>query len=84
MNIELTAIIKLCLATGARIREAIELKGAQLSKYKVTYINTKGKRNRTVPISKELYESIYKETSGRLFSCSYSTVYKWLTRALPD
>ncbi|PTO77202.1 integrase [Vibrio splendidus] len=84
MSEDLTAIIKLCLATGARIREAIEIKGAQLSKFKVTYINTKGKRNRTVPISEELYQLIHKDTSGRLFSCAYSTVYKWLTRALPN
>tara|TARA_Y100000588_G_C13687309_1_gene682938 strand:- start:140 stop:505 length:366 start_codon:yes stop_codon:yes gene_type:complete len=50
----------------------------------VTYINTKGKRNRAVPIFKELYQLINKDTSDRLFSCAYSTVYKWLTRALPS
>ena len=36
MSGELTATIKLCLATGARIREAIEVQGSKLSKFKVT------------------------------------------------
>ncbi|MCG6328293.1 tyrosine-type recombinase/integrase, partial [Vibrio alginolyticus] len=43
----------------------------------------KGKRNRTVPISEELYHQIYKPTNDRLFTCSYNVVYKWLTIALP-
>lgn len=42
-----------------------------------------GKRNRTVPISEELYHQIYKPTNDRLFTCSYNVVYKWLTIALP-
>ncbi|HCZ9713851.1 TPA: tyrosine-type recombinase/integrase [Vibrio parahaemolyticus] len=80
---ELTNIYKICLATGARISEAIYLTGLSLRKYRITFNNTKGKRNRTVPISEELYNQISKPTYGRLFTCSYSTVYKWLTKALP-
>ena len=80
---ELKSIFKICLSTGARINEVVQLKGSQLSKYKITYINTKGKKNRTIPISKELYEEIHKPTNDRLFSCSYGVAYKWLTKALP-
>ncbi|MHC6798672.1 phage integrase [Vibrio antiquarius] len=80
---ELTKIYKICLATGARIREAIYLKGTNLTKYRITYNNTKGKRNRTVPISEELYDQIYKPTNERLFTCGYGVAYKWLTKALP-
>ncbi|TOM84453.1 phage integrase [Vibrio parahaemolyticus] len=80
---ELTKIYKVCLATGARIREAIYLKGSNLTKYRITYNNTKGKRNRTVPISEELYNQIYKPTNDRLFTCGYGVAYKWLTKALP-
>ncbi|MCS0271419.1 phage integrase [Vibrio alginolyticus] len=80
---ELTRIYKVCLATGARIREAIYLKGSNLTKYRITYNNTKGKRNRTVPISEELYNQIYKPTNDRLFTCGYGVAYKWLTKALP-
>lgn len=68
-------IVKLCLSTGARWSEAALLKGNQLSQYKVTFINTKTKRNRTVPISKKLYEEIRKPTSGPLFEDCYKPFY---------
>ncbi len=74
---------EVCLATGARIRESIYLKGSNVTKFRITYNNTKGKRNRTVPISEELYNQIYKPTNDRLFTCGYSVAYKWLTKALP-
>ena len=80
---EIIKIYKICLSTGARVREAIFLKGSNLTKYRITYSNTKGKRNRTVPISEDLYNQIYKPTNGRLFTCSYRVVYKWLRVALP-
>ncbi len=56
---QMTQIIKICLTTGARITEAIDLKGAQVTKHKITFINTKGKRNRTVSLSEDLYNEIY-------------------------
>ncbi|MGK0272371.1 MAG: site-specific recombinase XerD [Cocleimonas sp.] len=55
---QLTHIIKICLATGARVSEAMNLKGSQLSKYKITFSNTKSRKNRTVPISEELYNGL--------------------------
>lgn len=81
---QLIAIFKICLSTGARIMEAVNLKGSQLSPYKITFTETKGKRNRTVPISQELYNEIYKPTSGRIFTCCYGVTHKWLTTALPN
>ncbi|NOH95331.1 tyrosine-type recombinase/integrase [Vibrio sp. 99-70-13A1] len=81
---ELTTIFKTCLATGARINEVVELKGSQLFQHKITFTNTKGKRNRTVPISKELYAELYKPTNDKLFSCGYGVAHKWLSKALPD
>lgn len=60
-------IIKICLSTGARIREVTSLRGSQISKYRITYTKTKGKKNRSVPISKELYDYIYQDTSAELF-----------------
>lgn len=81
---ELLTIFKTCLATGARINEVIELKGSQLFKHKITFTQTKGKKNRTIPISEELYTELFKPTNGRLFSVGYGVAHKWLTIALPD
>lgn len=60
-------ISKICLATGARWSEAENLEGAQVTPYRITYRNTKSKKVRTVPISKELYDEIPKKR-GRLFT----------------
>lgn len=81
---QLCKIIQICLATGARIMEAVNLRGSQLSQYKITYVQTKGKRNRTVPISKSLYDDLYQPTSDRLFTVGYGVVHKWIDRALPE
>lgn len=43
------------------------MRGSQLTRHKVTFTNTKTKKNRTVPISKALYDEVYKPTFGRLF-----------------
>ncbi|MCG9647951.1 tyrosine-type recombinase/integrase [Vibrio brasiliensis] len=69
---DMLKIVKICLATGARWNEAAKLRGSQLSKYKITYTNTKTKKNRSVPISKALYEEIYKPCSGTMFEECYT------------
>ncbi|ENQ5029390.1 tyrosine-type recombinase/integrase [Vibrio cholerae] len=69
---DMLKIVKICLSTGSRWNEAAKLRGSQLSEYKITYTNTKTKKNRTVPISRELYEEMYKPTSGRLFEECYT------------
>ncbi len=48
---ELRKIFKICLATGARINESVLLKGTHEFDCKITFVNTKRKRNRTLPIS---------------------------------
>ncbi|MFA0082162.1 tyrosine-type recombinase/integrase [Vibrio breoganii] len=74
---DMAKIVKLSLATGARWTEAAEIKGSQLQvsvnqntgkeSYRVQFTATKNRKNRVIPISKELYNEIYKPTSGRLF-----------------
>ena len=63
--VDLTTIVKICLATGARWGEAESLTGKQISPGKITFIKTKGKKNRTVPISDELYELLPKSRTSK-------------------
>lgn len=79
-------VVRICLATGARWKEAETLRGTQVTKYRITYTKTKGNRNRSVPISKELYDSLPKSGSA-LFSSCYSAFRKAIKRTeiiLPD
>ncbi|MFY3327373.1 phage integrase [Vibrio fluvialis] len=69
---DMLKIVKLCLSTGARWNEAAQMHSSQLSKHKVTFTNTKTKKNRSVPISEDLYNEIYKPTSGKLFTQCYT------------
>ena len=78
-NQDLLSIVKICLATGARWSEAQELKQSQFTKYKITFTKTKGRKNRTVPISARLYDSIPK-VKGRLFSECYGAFRTALER----
>ncbi|WP_046004247.1 phage integrase [Pseudoalteromonas rubra] len=68
-NLEI--VTKICLSTGARISEACNLRGSDIIKsgdsFKVTFTKTKGKKNRSIPISKSLYDEIPKKT-GPLFT----------------
>nr|WP_264767439.1 tyrosine-type recombinase/integrase [Klebsiella pneumoniae] len=50
----LLMIAKICLATGARWSEAENLQSHQVSKYRITYTKTKGKKNRTVILTLHL------------------------------
>lgn len=47
-------IAEVCLATGARWSEAQSIKAYQLAGGSITFVNTKSKKTRTVPISDEL------------------------------
>jgi len=79
-------VSKICLATGARWSEAEELEGAQVTPYRITYRNTKNKKVRSVPISKELYDEIPKKR-GRLFTPCRKTFERIINKAgieLPD
>jgi integrase len=50
--------VKLCLATGARWGEVLKLRREEVIGNKVTFLNTKNNKNRTVPISAELCQHI--------------------------
>ncbi|HCJ4765913.1 TPA: tyrosine-type recombinase/integrase, partial [Salmonella enterica] len=54
-------IAKICLATGARWSEAENLEGSQVTPYRITYKNTKSRKVRSIPISKELYNEMPKK-----------------------
>ncbi|MCG6368689.1 phage integrase [Vibrio fluvialis] len=82
---QIILIAKICLATGARISEALSLKCSQVSKYKLTFIETKGKRIRSVPISENLYSEIMDmAVSDRdVFSTTYASAHHYIKKALP-
>lgn len=77
---DLEMIVKLCLATGARWSEAETLKQSQVAAGKITFIKTKGKRNRTIPLSPEIYSSI-PQKNGLLFTPCYYAFRNALERA---
>lgn len=69
-NKSLLLVVKICLATGARWSEAEGLKASQVANNKITYLNTKSGKNRSVPISKELFteiQALKKSGDQRLF-----------------
>ena len=67
----LALIVKICLSTGARWREAVNLTRSQVTKYRITFVRTKGKKNRSIPISKELYEEIIALNGFKFFTDYY-------------
>lgn len=77
---DLECIVKICLATGARWSEAETLKHSQISKDKITFIKTKGKKNRTIPVLPTLIENIPKKT-GNIFTPCYYAFRNALERA---
>ncbi|MDA3979466.1 tyrosine-type recombinase/integrase [Gallibacterium sp. AGMB14963] len=79
-NPDLKYIVRICLATGARWSEAEKLEDYQLMPFKVTYINTKSNKNRTVPISPELYNMLPIK-KGRIFGDAYESFADALERA---
>lgn len=79
-NTDLVCIVKLCLSTDARWSEAEELNRSQVTKYKVTYTKTKGRKNRTIPISEVLYQSLPEVKRGRLFNNCYGAFRSALER----
>lgn len=79
-NKDLGNVVRICLATGARWSEAQGLSQTQLMPNRVTFTQTKSKRNRTIPISKRLYERLPKRR-GRMFSSCYDAFKNALKRA---
>lgn len=77
---DLETIVKICLATGARWSEAETLRSSQISAGKVTFIKTKGKRNRTIPLDLDLIGELPKK-NGALFTPCYYAFRNALERA---
>lgn len=76
-NPELTLIVKICLSTGARWNEAATIRASQLSPNKITFVKTKGKKNRTVPISQQLYDELIAR-EDKIFDECYRQFYRVL------
>ena len=72
-------VAKIALSTGARWGEAENLTSRQVKNNQITYIKTKGKKNRTIPISEELAKEIPIKR-GRLFSSCIGAFRKALER----
>ena len=79
---DLTTIVKICLATGARWSEAEGLKGNQIRVGQIIYVKTKGKKNRAVPITEKLQADLPSIRDAQmLFKPCYSAFRKALQRA---
>lgn len=66
-------IARICLATGARWSEAENLLDTDIKPNAITYRATKNGKNRTVPISSDLFKSL-PIREGRVFKYAYSTL----------
>ncbi len=85
---EFELVCKICLSTGARISEANNLRLPQITKYKITFIDTKSKKNRTVPITEKLYNELMAfERTGekdRLFKGGHHGIAYIINQTFPD
>lgn len=77
---DLEIVVRICLSTGARWGEVEKLKRSQFTAGKVTFIKTKGKRNRIFPIDPEIIAELPKK-HGALFSPCYYAFRSALERA---
>jgi len=68
----LEIIVRICLATGSRWSEGEKLKRSQIAAGKITFIKTKGKRNRTIPISNKLLEGLPRKNGSHFIPCYYA------------
>ncbi|EBE8912423.1 tyrosine-type recombinase/integrase [Salmonella enterica] len=74
----------LCLSTGARWGEASALKGEQVIHNRVTFLETKNGKKRTVPISQTVFDLIKTRETGPLFNVKYHLFCQMLKKVKPD
>ncbi|ENU7733953.1 tyrosine-type recombinase/integrase [Salmonella enterica] len=74
----------LCLSTGARWGEASVLKGEQVIHNRVTFLETKNGKKRTVPISQAVCDVIKTRETGTLFNVKYHLFCQMLKKVKPD
>jgi integrase len=91
-NPDALLITKVCLSTGARWSEAEQLKPSQLRNGQIHFSNTKSGKNRSVPITSELFKELMDQAAqrdgfGRLFQYAYGAFREGVELAglsLPD
>ncbi|EEF5705598.1 tyrosine-type recombinase/integrase [Salmonella enterica] len=74
----------LCLSTGARWSEASKLKGEQVIHNRVTFLETKNGKKRSVPISQAVCDVIRTRETGPLFDVKYHLFCRMLKKVKPD
>jgi len=72
-------VAKIALSTGARWSEAENLTDKQIANNRITFTNTKGGKNRTIPISEKLAKEIPMK-NGKLFSSCIGSFRKAIIR----
>ncbi|TNL10733.1 integrase [Kosakonia cowanii] len=74
----------LCLSTGARWSEASTLRGEQVAHNRVTFLETKNGKKRTVPISQAVSDVVKTRETGVLFDVKYRAFCQILKKVKPD
>ncbi|HCT3489673.1 phage integrase [Klebsiella pneumoniae] len=74
----------LCLSTGGRWGESLNMLAQNMMHGKVTFTKTKNGKARTVPISDEVMKYVKTKTTGRLFDVDYVDYRKVLREVKPD
>lgn len=81
-NACLYLIVRVCLQTGARWSEAEKLTISQIGNARITFIDTKSGKNRTVPITSSLEADLrnHPASGPRLFSTSIASFRRLLAK----
>ncbi|WP_154946275.1 phage integrase [Klebsiella grimontii] len=74
----------LCLSTGGRWGESLNIQAQNLMHGKVTFTKTKNGKARTVPVTPEVMEYVKTKSTGRLFNVDYVEYRKTLKALKPD
>ena len=83
-NSSLIYVVKICLATGARWSEAENLKASQIKLNRITFLDTKSCKNRTLPINEILFNEllcIIKNEEEKLFVSCISAFRKAIEKS---
>lgn len=75
-------IVRVCLQTGSRWSEAEKPSLSQIGKERITFLDTKSGKNRTVPITQKLEADLRSHATGnyKLFSTSISAFRRQLEK----
>lgn len=74
----------LCLSTGARWGEASTLRGEWVMHNRVTFMETKNGKKRTIPVSQAVFDVIKTRDTGDLFNVKYQEFCRILKSVKPD